>query len=170
VGDDGEIVGTWVDAPTGPPPGVPTQVDIDTLAETVPWLDSLKKYVQGTLLDQVIAMNDYTYDATTVFGGFAGATAIAGKQKAYMQNAINSYRNIAKSLDVAVRVTQDIVKNYKDAEHNNSLSVQKIESIFAEEASGKSGSSGQSGATGTDARISAASDTSTSDTSGEIAQ
>jgi hypothetical protein len=169
-GDNGQVVGQWVDVST--PPGAPTEVDVDTLAEAIPWLDSLKKYVETTLTNQVVAMLLTGNQAGVIFGGFEGAGSVSSKHKTYVQNAAHSYRNIAQQLDVAVRATQDIVKNYKDAEHNNSLTIQKIDTTFTDEQSGRSDSSTTSSGSATPATATAA-DTgpsSSSDTSGEIAQ
>lgn len=173
-GDNGQVVGQWVDV-SAPPPGAPTEVDVDTLAEAIPWLDSLQKYVATTLTNQVVAMLKTSNQAGVIFGGFDGSRAVSAKHDQYVRMAVDSFRNIAHSLDIATRATQDIVKNYKDAEHNNKLTVAKVDTTFAGEQSGNSGSTGSTTTTATPASTTttAAADTgssSTDDSSGELSR
>jgi len=131
------------------PSGVPTEVDIDSLAATIPWLEGLKNYVQTTLMNEVARMAITGNQATVIFGDFQGAKAVSGKHLTYMRSAIESYRAIAKSLDVATRATKDIVQNYKDAEHNNSLTMQKVDTTFATQSAPGHASSSPAASTST---------------------
>jgi hypothetical protein len=159
-GDDGQTTGTFVQIK--PPAGVPTEVDIDTLALAIPWLEGLKIYLQTTLMREVVRMAVTDQQSKVVFGTFGSASAVAGKHERYVESAVNSYRAIAKSLDVASRATKDIVQNYKDAEHNNSLTVQKVDTTFASESSPSHSSGSATTASSTTASSTTVSSTTTS--------
>jgi len=116
--------------------GVPTEVDIESLAAAAPWLESLSNYVQNTLVPAVGDMLVTEDEATVIFGKFPGAMKISAKHTTFMNGAVTSLRDIAHSLDVARRVTENIVENYKNAEHNNKLTADKIDTSFATESQG----------------------------------
>jgi hypothetical protein len=134
-------------APSGPyttPEGIVqqgvTEVDVETLASAVAWLDGLKSYIQTHLIPDCSRMTITKDDTDLWFGGLDSAGQVATLHTTYVNSAIDSYRSIQHSLDVAARATSDIVKNYKDVEQNNTVTAQNIDSSFAS-ASGGSGSS-----------------------------
>ncbi|MDT4995706.1 MAG: hypothetical protein QOH97_5598 [Actinoplanes sp.] len=163
-GDDGQTTGTFIQI--RPPAGGPTEVDVDTLALAIPWLEGLKTYLQTTLRKEVVRMAVTDQQSKVIFGTFGSASAVAGKHERYVESAVNSYRAIAKSLDVASRATKDIVQNYKDAEHNNLLTVQKVDTTFASESSPghSSGSATTAGSTTAGSTTTASSITASSTT------
>ncbi|WP_433207175.1 hypothetical protein ACQP00_40860 [Dactylosporangium sp. CS-047395] len=129
--------------PITPDTGVPTQVDIKSLEGAIPWLEGLKQYVQDHLIMQTGAMSLTQNQGDLYFGGVDSSKLVWGKHNRYVDTVIESYRDIAHALDAAVKATESIVKNYKDAEHNNTLNVQAVEKAFTEGSQG-SGSSGTS--------------------------
>jgi hypothetical protein len=168
-GDDGQTTGSFIQI--RPPAGGPTEVDVDTLALAIPWLEGLKTYLQTTLMKEVVRMAVTDQQSKVIFGTFGSASAVAGKHERYVESAVNSYRAIAKSLDVASRATKDIVQNYKDAEHNNLLTVQKVDTTFASESSPghSSGSATTAGSTTTASSITASSTTNAGSTTTDSA-
>jgi hypothetical protein len=125
--------------------GVVTEVDIQSVAAAVPWLQGLKDYVQERLIPDTAKMVVTKDQIDLNFGKFGSASPVGEKHQTYLHTVIDSYRSIAQSLDAAVRATQDIVKNYKDVEHNNALTAKNIDAAFASSSSGSSGSSTSSG-------------------------
>lgn len=128
------------------PQGVVTEVDIESVAAAAPWLDGLNNYIQDHLIPDVGKMMVSSDDIPIWFGGLSSAQDVAGKHTSYVRAALTSYRNIAHSLSVASQATTDIVNNYKDVEHNNTVTAQNIDTAFASE-SGSGGSSTTSTAT-----------------------
>jgi hypothetical protein len=125
--------------PITPDTGVPTQVDIKSLEGAIPWLEGLKQYVQDHLIMQTGAMSLTKNQGDLYFGGVDSAQLVYNKHNRYVDTVIASYRDIAHALDAAVKATESIVKNYKDAEHNNTLNVQAVEKAFTEGSQGGSG-------------------------------
>ena len=132
-------------APTGPyttPDGIVqqgvTEVDVETLASAVAWLDGLKSYIQTHLIPDCAKMTITKDESDLWFGGLDSTNQVSGLHSTYVKSAIESYRSMAQSLDAAARATADIVKNYKDVEHNNTLTAQNIDAEFAS-ATGGSG-------------------------------
>ncbi|MDT5024547.1 MAG: hypothetical protein QOE61_973 [Micromonosporaceae bacterium] len=119
--------------------GVVTEVDIQSVAAAVPWLQGLKDYVQERLIPDTAKMVVTKDQIDLNFGKFGSASPVGEKHQTYLHTVIDSYRSIAQSLDAAVRATQDIVKNYKDVEHNNALTAKNIDAAFASSSSGSSG-------------------------------
>jgi hypothetical protein len=77
-------------------------------------------------------------DTELWFGGLDSTSQVAGLHSTYVKTMIDSYRAIAESLDTASRVTAEIVKNYKDVEHNNTLTATNIDAAWASAASNDS--------------------------------
>jgi hypothetical protein len=122
--------------------GVVTHIDIESINAAIPWLDGLKQYIQDHLVPDVGKMTITNDDFTILFGQLSSSGDVAGKHSSYVTAAIQTYQAIAQSLDAASRATADIVKNYKDVEHNNTVTAQQIEQAFASEASPGSAPSG----------------------------
>jgi hypothetical protein len=129
--------------------GVVTEVDIESVAAAAPWLDGLKHYIQERLIPDVGKMAITNDDIELLFGGLSSASEVAQKHMAYVRTAIQSYRDIAESLDATSRVTEKIVKNYKDVEHSNAITVQNIDAAFASEPGSGGSTAGTSTSTST---------------------
>jgi hypothetical protein len=122
--------------------GVTTHVDIPSLEQAVPWLEGLNHYIQDHLIQDVGKMALSGEQSKLYFGDLDSAQGLASKHKQYVDTVVNSYRDVAKSLDAASQATKDIVKNYKDAEHNNALTAAEVDKSFSNTSgSGTSGSS-----------------------------
>jgi len=125
--------------------GVKTQVDLDSVAQTAPWLQGLKDYVEQRLIPDAATMVLTNDLQDLYFGKVDGAKKVGTKHSSYLQAVVDSYRSVADSLGTAVKATNDIVKNYKDVEHNNTLNVAGVDKTFTDDSSGgSSASSGQS--------------------------
>jgi hypothetical protein len=123
--------------------GVTTEVDIDSLAQAVAWLDGLKNYIQDRLLPETAKLLLTGGQTTQIFGelqstgtGQTGGPGVADKHHAYVDATISSCKSVAQSLQAASRATQNIVKNYKDVEHNNAVTARTIEGAFASASGG----------------------------------
>lgn len=120
-----------------PDNGVPTRVDIKSLEDAIPWLESLKKYVQDHLIPDTSGMTLSKNYGELYFGGSDSSQLIwDGKHNGYVKAVVESYRDIAHALDTAAEATKTIVQNYKDAEHNNALDVAAVEKAFSDDSSG----------------------------------
>jgi hypothetical protein len=119
-----------------PDTGVPTQVDIASVAGAVPWLEGLKKYVQEHLVPRTGSMTLSKNIGDLYFGGVSSAPGVYHKHNDYVKKVMDSYRDVARALDVAIDATNSIVKNYKDVEHNNAVNVAAVEKAFAGDDSG----------------------------------
>jgi hypothetical protein len=111
--------------------GVTTKVDVDSLESVVPWLQGLRDYIQDRLIPDSAKMA-LTDDLSKLYFGDVGSTgSVAATHGRYLQGVVDGYRAVAQSLDAAVTATQDIVKNYRDAEHNNQLTAAAVDKSFA---------------------------------------
>ena len=115
-----------------------TEIDVDSVATAVSWLDGLKSYVQTHLVPDTAKMIITQSDTELWFGGLDSTSQVAGLHSTYVKAMIDSYRAIADSLGTASRVTAEIVKNYKDVEHNNTLTATNIDAAWASAASNDS--------------------------------
>jgi hypothetical protein len=134
----GENDGNWIRSlvPIQKDNGVPTQVDIASLEGAVPWLEGLKKYMQDHLLQDLAKMKLSKNTGDLYFGGVDSAGAIYGKHNQYVTAVLETYRDVIRALDVAADATGSIVKNYKNAEHNNALNVAAVEKAFSNDSGG----------------------------------
>lgn len=139
---DHQYFGTAPGQPYVSPDGIVdqgvTEVDVDSVANAVSWLDGLKSYVQTHLIPDTAKMTITQGDTELWFGGLDSTSQVAGLHSTYVKAMIDSYRAIAESLDTASRVTAEIVKNYKDVEHNNTLTATNIDAAWASAASNDS--------------------------------
>jgi hypothetical protein len=118
------------------------EVDTDHLKNVVPILEDLKKYVQDRLTQEVLDIKGKDClgaDHTVPFGKFQNAVKSAQTHKQYLQSIYNDYTNVAKNLDVAIRATKEIIKNYDDAEELNDANSKNIMKAFTD-AGGSNGS------------------------------
>ena len=56
---------------------------------------------------------------------------VSNPPPAYLRDVVASYESVAHSLDQAVKATQDIIKNYRDVEHNNTVNAADVDKSFA---------------------------------------
>jgi hypothetical protein len=130
-----ETFGTAPGRPSVSPEGIViqgvTEVDVETLAAAVSWLDGLRSYVQTHLIPDAGKLTITKDDADLWFGGLDSAPQVSGLHSTYVKTAIESYRSVAQTLDAASRATASIVKNYKDVEHNNTVTARNIDAAFA---------------------------------------
>lgn len=118
------------------------EVDTDHLKNVVPILEDLKKYVEDRLTQEILDIKGkgcLGADHSVVFGKFQNAVKSEQTHKQYLKTIYNDYKGVAKNLDVAIRATKDIIKNYDDAEELNDANSKNIMKAFTD-AGGSNGS------------------------------
>jgi len=89
-----------------PDNGVPTRVDIKSLEDAIPWLESLKKYVQDHLIPDTSGMTLSKNYGELYFGGSDSSQLIwDGKHNGYVKAVVESYRDIAHALGTVGHVS-----------------------------------------------------------------